>query len=389
MSNLLNQTSYFPYIMPTHSGSIAFDNPVTSYPQKTVTGPITLAPNTVGATAGYGAIMRLVADGVNVPDLTAFKAIGAGAYDNTADKVNQLVFFYDGTDYCIGINQLGTVSTGGGGVGDTTAPTVVSATAIDATTIRIVFSEIVTTSGVTGFSFKQNGSALAASAVSGTGTTTLDFTVAAMAAGDTILRSYNSATGNTLDAAGNELVSFTDQAVTNSIPAATPVPVAYATRNNVTPSGTDSNYLTSSASSANALSALSLEAGVEGYEEFTVNLVSGVTGVIGLSTTNAAPAAFADINHAVFVYGGAMGTSLAGAQTGVDADMANGFKLRLRRYLSTGVWKVDYMVYRTDTSTWYTRRTEDDASNGGVLYLTAFFFGSGEKLDAITGLNVA
>jgi uncharacterized repeat protein (TIGR02059 family) len=99
---------------------------------------------------------------------------------------------------------------------DIVAPTVSSATAINSTTIRVVFSETVTATNV-GWSFKKNGVAHNPSAVSGSGTNTLDFTVGTMLNTDTILRSYNSGTGNTMDGSSNELVSFTDQAVTNSI----------------------------------------------------------------------------------------------------------------------------------------------------------------------------
>jgi hypothetical protein len=99
---------------------------------------------------------------------------------------------------------------------DIVAPTVSSATAINSTTIRVVFSETVTATNV-GWSFKKNGVAHNPSAVSGSGTNTLDFTVGTMLNTDTILRSYNSGTGNTMDGASNELVSFTDQAVANSI----------------------------------------------------------------------------------------------------------------------------------------------------------------------------
>lgn len=101
-------------------------------------------------------------------------------------------------------------------IGDLTAPTVVSATAIDATHIEVVFSEVVTATNV-GWSFKKNGGAHNPSGVTGSGTTTLTFTVPSMINTDTILRSYNDATGDTEDGSGNELASFTDQAVTNSI----------------------------------------------------------------------------------------------------------------------------------------------------------------------------
>lgn len=105
----------------------------------------------------------------------------------------------------------------GGGGGDTTPPTVLSATVQDATHIRLTFSEVVTGTAA-GHSFKKNGSNLGISLMTGSGTNQLDFTVGtAMVAGDTILRSYNSVSGDTADAAANELVTYTDQAVTNGL----------------------------------------------------------------------------------------------------------------------------------------------------------------------------
>lgn len=100
---------------------------------------------------------------------------------------------------------------------DVTAPTVVSATAIDANTIEIVFSEAVTATNV-GWSFKQNGSTITPDSITGSGTDTLTFVFSeTMLSSDTLLRSYNSSTGNTIDASGNELLTFTDQAVDNEI----------------------------------------------------------------------------------------------------------------------------------------------------------------------------
>jgi hypothetical protein len=104
--------------------------------------------------------------------------------------------------------------------GDTTAPTVTSATAINSTTIRVVFSEVVTDSITAGsMAFKKNGAANNPTARTGSGTNTIDYTVPTMAAGDTILRTYVPATGDIKDAAGNEMAAFTDVAVTNSVPA--------------------------------------------------------------------------------------------------------------------------------------------------------------------------
>jgi hypothetical protein len=75
---------------------IPFDNPVTYIPPKTVTGAITFTKTTTGAQAGYCSIIRVVADGSHTPDLSAFKLIGTGTWDNTSGAVNQLWFVFDG-----------------------------------------------------------------------------------------------------------------------------------------------------------------------------------------------------------------------------------------------------------------------------------------------------
>jgi hypothetical protein len=115
---------------------------------------------------------------------------------------------------------------------DTTPPTIVSKNTTSATNIRIIFSEAVT-ANLLGWSFKKNGSTLGASAISGSGTT-WNFTVGTMAGGDTLLVSYDSSTGNTIDASGNELVSFTDSAVTNNIVAPDADATAFLTATGIT-----------------------------------------------------------------------------------------------------------------------------------------------------------
>jgi hypothetical protein len=118
----------------------------------------------------------------------------------------------------ITVSALKTFMDGLGGGGDTTAPTIVSATATTANTIVIVFSESVTVT-TSGWSFKLNGVNWPVSSLTGSGNT-WTFTMSSSATStDTILRSYNSATGSTVDTSSNELVTFTDQTVTNSIPA--------------------------------------------------------------------------------------------------------------------------------------------------------------------------
>lgn len=102
--------------------------------------------------------------------------------------------------------------------GDTTPPTVVSATVENANPnqVVVVFSESVTVT-TAGWSFRRNTTNWAVSSVAGSGTT-WTFTMATSAAsGETIDRSYNPATGATVDGAANELGSFTNASVTNNV----------------------------------------------------------------------------------------------------------------------------------------------------------------------------
>jgi len=99
---------------------------------------------------------------------------------------------------------------------DTAPPTVVSKTTASNTTVTIVFSESVTVT-TSGWSFKKNGSAWAVSSVTGSGTTWTFTLGSAAAGGDVLLCSYDSTTGATLDTASNELVTFTDSSITNTL----------------------------------------------------------------------------------------------------------------------------------------------------------------------------
>jgi hypothetical protein len=149
--------------------------------------------------------------GVKLSDLTT----------ETAPASNDIILIADpvsGVAKKLTVSALKTLLDGLGGGTDTTAPTIVSAVANTANTIQFVFSEVVTVT-TAGWSFKLNGSNWAVSSLSGSGNT-WTFTMGTSAAStDTILRSYSSSTGNTVDTSSNELATFTDSAVTNSIPA--------------------------------------------------------------------------------------------------------------------------------------------------------------------------
>jgi len=106
---------------------------------------------------------------------------------------------------------------------DATAPTVVTATAIDLHTIEIVFSESMGSVTTAGHSFKQNGGSINPDSVTGSGTTWQFVFSETFLSTDTLLRTYNSAAGDTTDVIGNELASYTDVAVDNDIFADSPL----------------------------------------------------------------------------------------------------------------------------------------------------------------------
>lgn len=206
----------------TATTTIPFDNPVTAIPVKTITGAVTFNKYTAGAQAGYGAIIRVIANGSNVPDLSAFKSIGSGSYDNTNGVVNQLWFIYDGTDYCVAITQPVTI---GGGGGDTTPPTTTTVSVEDAepNKILIAYSEALDTGSVpaTGdYVVTVNGSGRTVTAVSVlTSSVKVTFGGAAVVSTDTIGLNYTAGTNPVQDVAGNNAGNLSGVVVDNNVAA--------------------------------------------------------------------------------------------------------------------------------------------------------------------------
>ncbi|WP_409266819.1 hypothetical protein [Massilia sp. BHUDP2] len=96
-------------------------------PQTTVTGPLTFTP-AANAVRGALAYLRLVADGTNAPNFSAFKEWGGSlGYDNRNGIVNQVQFFHDGYDSWYSVSQAADAAPVA--PADTTAPTLSSPTA--------------------------------------------------------------------------------------------------------------------------------------------------------------------------------------------------------------------------------------------------------------------
>lgn len=88
------------------STSVPLVQPGTAFmPQTLVNSALTFTP-AAGAVRGAMAYLRLVADGVNVPNFSAFREWGGSVgYLNTGGIINEIQFFHDGTDAWFSVSQ--------------------------------------------------------------------------------------------------------------------------------------------------------------------------------------------------------------------------------------------------------------------------------------------
>lgn len=191
--------------------------------QTSVTGAIVFS-TTGTPTIGTQVILRLIANGINAPDLTSFKEVtGSSGYSNIANVVNILTFTYDGTDYLYNVNQR----IGDNGSIDITPPTIQSITVTSATPtiINVVMSKtlsIVPT--LLASSFVISGKTIASIAYASS--TQINITLsAAVAQADVMTASYTLpiAGSQIKDLAGNLLATISGISVTNSVLASIPL----------------------------------------------------------------------------------------------------------------------------------------------------------------------
>jgi len=73
-----------------------------------MSGALTITPDSNGAIAGCGSVQQIIADGVNVPNVSAFSKLStSGNYLNVLGRINIFIFFFDGTNYNYGVMQNG------------------------------------------------------------------------------------------------------------------------------------------------------------------------------------------------------------------------------------------------------------------------------------------
>ncbi|AIB14383.1 hypothetical protein ABAZ39_20925 (plasmid) [Azospirillum argentinense] len=105
---------------------------------------------------------------------------------------------------------------------DANRPTITSAE-VNGTTLTVTFAEAMSATSAAGLTVTVAGQSRAATYTSGSGGTTLTFTLAsAVAQGETVTLSYNPGTGNLTDTASNAPDLVTNQSVTNNTADTTP-----------------------------------------------------------------------------------------------------------------------------------------------------------------------
>lgn len=200
----------FSLVIPLTSGGTAY------MPQQNVTGPMvfTPAPNPVKNSLVY---VRLIA-GTVMPDLSAFQEWGGSlGFDNRPGIPNQLQFFYDGyTPFWSGSTAIGATAI------DTTPPTVSAAAVANATptVVNITFNEALATGSVPAASaFAVSGHTVSSVAINGSNAN-LTVTPAFVNGEAARTAAYTQPGTNGLrDAAGNQVASFTNRAITNNVAA--------------------------------------------------------------------------------------------------------------------------------------------------------------------------
>jgi hypothetical protein len=360
---------------------IPFDNPVTAIPQKTITGATTFTKSTTGAQAGYCAIIRVVANGSNVPDLSAFKSIGTGTWDNTNGVVNQLWFVYDGTEYCVAITHPGTI-VGGGGGGDTTPPSTTSVTVENAepNKVLIAYGETLDSGSVpatSAYTVKVNGTTRTTSAVSITGANVkVTFGGAAVVSTDSITLDYVvPGTGPIQDAAGNDAAALTAVTVGNNVsPAATLADLTLTTNDGYTnTSQVFSSTAPVSGWGTKGLDSKHLASGTDGYIQVEYQ-ADGEPIALGFDTTNAAGGysvlkwGLIFLSGQVFavdnaVISSALATVAAGNLVRV---IRTGSTLKLQKSTDSGSTWSDVVTYGTTSSA--NLYVLSDINNTGKIY---------------------
>lgn len=201
----------------SYSTSIPFTLSYSLMDVHVVTDDITLTPDITNAVSGAVTLVRLVADGTSTITISgAAEVTGSSGYDNTADILNYLAFFYDGHKYFVNIYQEQNAQPV-----DYVVPVLQSAAISNSVRNRIVLTYDKTINPLyvpATSSFTASGGKTVSS-VSISGMTVLVTVNTNYAYGDVVTIGYTPGAIKIQDSSNNLAAALSAQAVTNNIAA--------------------------------------------------------------------------------------------------------------------------------------------------------------------------
>jgi len=273
---------------------IPFANNYTQVASHTMVADLTLIPDTTNQVLGAVTALRLTGDGASDIDITAFKIhSGSAPFIITADILNVLLFYYDGTDHWVNIYQ------------EISIPVIEDAAVEDADPDVIVatYNQTLDASSVPAPSAFSPSGGRTATNVDIVGTT-VEITVdTPYASTDVITYDYTAGASPIQSSVGGAAANLVDQAVTNNI---APVEVAIVPDSLVnmteSPSGTwVAGVVTPWNSYAQCLQYLPALA--SGSISMEPSIVVGGGSMLGFMSTNI-PGNYTTINCGAYVFGG-------------------------------------------------------------------------------------
>lgn len=285
----------------------------TYMPQQIIRGALTFTAVSTGAVAGSTCYLRLIADGTNAPNFSAFKEWGSSlGWSNGAGILNEVTFFFDGVDYWYSVSQqVGVVAL--------VTPTLSTAQILSASPTQIVLTysaalDAASVPSASAFVITNSGGTDTVTGVAVSGSTVTLTKSRTTLATDTVTLAYTSpGTGAVQASGGLPAASFSGQAVANGLATGGTV-VRLTTTAGLTESGdavAGYNYISTAGNTGYAatnagVSSLKIAANSDGY--FRVELAPLGAGANAMPfvalTTSATPTAFSGAVAGAYAGGG-------------------------------------------------------------------------------------
>lgn len=106
LEGIINYEELQRVMVIDYNPKIPFNNSCSICEHTLVSNDVLSPQTTPIVIPGFGAMYRLIGDGIHTPTFSGFKKnSGSGNFDATSGRLNLITFIYDGVDYWYSINQ--------------------------------------------------------------------------------------------------------------------------------------------------------------------------------------------------------------------------------------------------------------------------------------------